>query len=178
MSGVLTAPRRVALAPAVIARPRLDALLEVDRPLTMVTGPPGAGKTVLLSAFASAHDAAWLSLAPRHRDAATLADAIGAALDDGTAQTLVLDDLHHVRGPALDVIRQLLVDEEEGLRVIIASRADPDLGLARMRLEGHLLEIRAAELAFTEGEADAMLRLAGLDLGPSQVERLVTRTEG
>ena len=56
MTGVLTAPRRVALPPAVIARPRLEALLEVERPLTMVTGPPGAGKTVLLSAFAAAHD--------------------------------------------------------------------------------------------------------------------------
>jgi LuxR family transcriptional regulator, maltose regulon positive regulatory protein len=178
MSGVLTAPRRVVLAPAAIARPRLEALLEVESPLTMVTGPPGAGKTVLLTAFAATHDVAWLSLASRHCDPATLADAIDAALDDGAARTLVLDDLHHVRGPALDVIRQLLVDAGEGLRVVIASRADPDLGLARLRLGGHLLEVRAADLAFTEDEAAAMLRLAGLDLGPSQVERLVERTEG
>src|SRR5215212_3379054 len=99
MTGVLTAPRRVALPRAVIARPRLDALLELERPLTMVTAPPGAGKTVLLTAFAAAHDAACLSLAPRHRDPATLADAIGAALGNGTSRTLVLDDLHHVRGP-------------------------------------------------------------------------------
>ena len=80
MTGVLTAPTARALPPAVIARPRLDALLEIERPLTMVTGPPGAGKTVLLSAFAAAHDAAWLSLTPRHHDAASLADAIDAAL--------------------------------------------------------------------------------------------------
>ncbi len=174
----MTTPRRAALPPAVIARPRLDALLEVERPLTMVTAPPGAGKTVLLTAFAAAHDVAWLSLAPRHRDAATLADAIDSALREGTSRTLVLDDLHHGRGPALDVIRELMADAEEGLRLIIASRADPDLGLARLRLEGHLLEVRAAELAFTEDEAAAMLRLAGLDLGPRQVERLVARTEG
>src|SRR4051794_1268179 len=172
MTGVLTAPRRVVPAPAAIARPRLDALLEVESPLTMVTGPPGAGKTVLLTAFAARHDVAWLSLASRHCDAATLADAIAAALDGGAAQTLVLDDLHHVRGPALDVIRQLLLDAGEGLRVVMASRADPDLGLARLRLEGHLLEVRAADLAFTEDEAAAMLRQAGLDLRPSQVERL------
>ena len=132
MTGVLTAPRRAALPPAVVARPRLEALLEIDRPLTVVTGPAGAGKTVLLTAFAAAHDVAWLSLSPRHRDAATLADAIGAALGDGTARTLVLDDVHHVRGPALDVIRQLLADEGEELRLVIASRADPDLGLARL----------------------------------------------
>ena len=84
MTGVLTAPRRAALPPAVVARPRLEALLEVERPLTVVTGPAGAGKTVLLTAFAAAHDVAWLSLSPRHRDAATLADAIGEAL--GTAR--------------------------------------------------------------------------------------------
>ena len=65
MSGVLTAPRPVTLAPAVIARPRLDGLLEVERPLTMVTGPPGAGKTVLLTAFAATHDVAWCSSGER-----------------------------------------------------------------------------------------------------------------
>ena len=178
MTGVLTAPERTALPPALVERPRLEALLEIDRPLTVVTGPAGAGKTVLLTAFAATHDVAWLSLSPRHRDAATLADAIGAALGDGTSRTLVLDDVHHVRGPALDVIRQLLADEGEELRLVVASRADPDLGLARLRLEERLLEVRAAELAFTEDEAVAMLRPTGLDLSPSQVERLVARTEG
>jgi len=166
------------LPPALVERPRLEALLEVDRPLTVVTGPAGAGKTVLLTAFAAANDVAWLSLSPRHRDAAILADAIGEVLQDGTSRTLVLDDVHHVRGPALDVIRRLLADEGEELRLVIASRADPDLGLARLRLEERLLEVRAAELAFTEDEAAAMLRLAGLDLSPAQVERLVARTEG
>ena len=133
---------------------------------------------MLLSAFAAAHDVAWLSLSPRHRDAATLADAIGEVLQDGTSRTLVLDDVHHVRGPALDVIRRLLADEGEELRVVIASRADPDLVWPACRLEERLLEVRAAELAFTEDEAAAMLRLAGLDLSPAQVERLVARTEG
>ena len=176
MTGVLTAPRRAALPPAVVARPRLEALLEVDRPLTVVTGPAGAGKTVLLTAFAASHDAAWVSLTRRHRDVATLVDAIAAAGRGGG--TLVLDDLHHVRGPALDVIRRLLADEGEGLRLVIASRSDPDLGVARFRLEERLLEVRAAELAFTDDEAEAMLRMAGLELSRSQVERLVARTEG
>ena len=91
---------------------------------------------------------------------------------------LVLDDVHNVRGPALDVIRRLVAEEGEELRLVIASRADPDLGLARLRLEERLQEVRAAELAFTTDEATAMLRLAGLDLSLSQVERLVARTEG
>ena len=82
MTAVLTAPRRAPLPPGVIARPRLEALLEVERPLTVVTGPAGAGKTVLLTAFAAAHDAAWLSLTPRHNDPATLTAAIEEALRD------------------------------------------------------------------------------------------------
>ena len=181
MTGVLTAPRRVARPPAVLARPRLEALLESDHPLTMVTGPAGAGKTVLLGAFAAAHDTAWLSLVPRHNDPAGLADAIDATLAaaaPAARHTLVLDDLHHVRGPALDVIRQFLADEEDGPRLVIASRADPDLGLARLRLEGRLLELRGGDLAFTEDEAAEMLGMVGLELGPSHVERLVARTEG
>ena len=175
MTAVLTAPRRAPLPPAVVARPRLEALLEVERPLTVVTGPAGAGKTVLLTAFAAAHDAAWLSLTPRHNDVATLIEAIEAALDE-PREALVLDDVHHVRGPALDVIRELSAGE--GPRLVIASRADPDLGLARLRLEERLVEVRAAALAFTADEAEAMLRMAGLDLGRSEVERLVARTEG
>ena len=158
MTGVLTAPpRRAALPPAVLARPRLEALLDSDHPLTMVTGPAGAGKTVLLGAFAAAHDAAWLSLLPRHNDPAGLADAIDAALAaaaPAARQTLVLDDLHHVRGPALDVIRQLLADEEDGPRLVIASRADPDLGLARLRLEGRLLELRGRRSGVHRGRGD------------------------
>ena len=177
MTGVLTDPRRAALPPALVERPRLEALLEVDRPLTVVTGPAGAGKTVLLTAFAAAHDAAWLSLTPRHNDPATLTDAIEAALRD-PREALVLDDVQHVRGPALDVIRERLADAGEGPRLVIASRADPDLGLARLRLEERLVEVRGAELAFTGDEAAAMLGAAGLALGDSEVERLVARTEG
>jgi LuxR family transcriptional regulator, maltose regulon positive regulatory protein len=175
MTAVLTGPRRAPLPPGVVARPRLEALLEVERALTVVTGPAGAGKTVLLSAFAAAHEAAWLSLTPRHNDPATLAEAIEAALGD-PCEALVLDDLHHVRGPALDVIRELSAGP--GPRLVIASRADPALGLARLRLEERLTEVRAAALAFTPEEAAAMLRLAGLDLGRPEVERLVARTEG
>jgi LuxR family maltose regulon positive regulatory protein len=176
VTGVLTPPRRAAVPPAVVARPPLEALLDTDRALTVVTGPAGAGKTVLLAAFAASHDAAWLSLARKHNDPATLADEIAAVLRE--CRTLVLDDVHHVRGPALDVIRELLADAGDGLRLVIASRADPDLGLARLRLEERLLEVRGADLAFTEDEAAEMLRAAGLDLSSSQVERLVERTEG
>jgi LuxR family transcriptional regulator, maltose regulon positive regulatory protein len=64
-------------------------------------------------------------------------------------------------------------------RLIMISRADPDLGLARLRGRGDLLELRAGELAFTLAEArELVVERGGIDLGPDEVELLWERTEG
>jgi len=48
---------------------------------------------------------------------------------------------------------------------VVSTRADPDLPLARWRVRGELVEIRAADLRFTSDEANAYLNVAtGLDL--------------
>ena len=61
------------------------------------------------------------------------------------------------------------------LHLLIASRADPDLPLARLRARGELVEIRAAELRFTADEAAAYLNGAmGLALTSSDVVHLGT----
>jgi LuxR family maltose regulon positive regulatory protein len=61
----------------------------------------------------------------------------------------------------------------------ITTRADPPLPLARLRGRGELLELRAADLRFTAGEADAFLNdVMGLDLDPAHVAALEHRTEG
>jgi LuxR family transcriptional regulator, maltose regulon positive regulatory protein len=67
-----------------------------------------------------------------------------------------------------------------GVHVVLSTRTDPPLPLARMRARGELTEIRAAELRFTSGEASALLLNAsmGLQLAIEDVERLVERTEG
>ena len=63
--------------------------------------------------------------------------------------------------------------------VVIATRADPPFPLARLRAQGQLVEIRAADLRFTREEAAAYLnQAAGLDLESSQVAALEERTEG
>src|SRR3954463_10330309 len=58
------------LPAATVERPRLLAALDACRAggLTLVGAPPGWGKTVLLSGWAGEHDAAWLTLGPRHAD--------------------------------------------------------------------------------------------------------------
>jgi LuxR family maltose regulon positive regulatory protein len=62
---------------------------------------------------------------------------------------------------------------------VIASRADPAVPLARLRVRGDLAELRAADLRFTPAEAAAFLNEAmGLDLSAQQVAVLEARTEG
>ena len=63
--------------------------------------------------------------------------------------------------------------------VVITTRADPALPLARLRAQGQLVEIRAADLRFTRDETAAYLNEAGdLDLDSNQVAVLEERTEG
>jgi LuxR family transcriptional regulator, maltose regulon positive regulatory protein len=73
----------------------------------------------------------------------------------------------------------LLEHLPRGLHLVLASRADPPLGLARLRAGAHLAELRAADLRFTPEEAAALLRrAAGADLPDAAIAELATRTEG
>jgi LuxR family maltose regulon positive regulatory protein len=67
----------------------------------------------------------------------------------------------------------------EGMNLLISTRVDPPLPLARLRARGELVEIRAADLRFTADEARAYLNgVMGLDLGGGEVAALAQRTEG
>ncbi|MDQ3643536.1 MAG: AAA family ATPase, partial [Actinomycetota bacterium] len=93
---------------------------------------------------------------------------------------LVLDDYHLIE--AHDVhegMAFLLEHRPPQMHLVIASRSDPPLPLARLRAQGDLVEIRAAELRFTLEEATAYLNeVMGLELTPADVEALEGRTEG
>ncbi|HEV3292883.1 MAG TPA: LuxR C-terminal-related transcriptional regulator, partial [Streptosporangiaceae bacterium] len=66
-----------------------------------------------------------------------------------------------------------------GLHLVLASRSDPPLPLARLRARGQLAELRADDLRFTAEEAAALLReSAGSAISGAAVEALVARTEG
>ena len=93
---------------------------------------------------------------------------------------LVLDDYHVIDAPAVQDGMAFLLDHlPPGLHVVIASRADPALPLARLRARGELAEIRAAELRFTADEAAAYLNgMMGLQLTARDVAALEGRTEG
>ena len=83
---------------------------------------------------------------------ATLLNDLGALAHD---VVLVLDDYHAVDAPEIQAGMTFLVEHlPPQLHLVIATRADPALPLARLRARGELVEIRAADLRFTSDEAD------------------------
>src|SRR5215469_1236055 len=111
---------------------------------------------------------------------------VTALINEFAAQTgaddalLVLDDYHQVSSEAVHASVAFLLEYlPPGLHLVLASRADPPLPLARQRGRGQLAELRAAELRFTDQEAAALLgETAGPGLPEATVAALVARTEG
>jgi LuxR family maltose regulon positive regulatory protein len=93
---------------------------------------------------------------------------------------LVLDDYHVVDSPPVDHALAFVLEHlPPQLHLVIATREDPPLPLARLRAQGHLSELRAADLRFTPAEAAEFLGgVMNLDLSADEVARLETRTEG
>lgn len=93
---------------------------------------------------------------------------------------LVLDDFHAVRDAAIHSSLLYLLDHLPGnVHLIIATRTDPPLPLARFRARNQLIEIRTQDLRFNLDEADAFLnRSMGLSLPAQDLTALEERTEG
>src|SRR5919202_5080487 len=93
---------------------------------------------------------------------------------------MVLDDYHLVDASELRAGMAFFIDHlPPQLHLVIASRADPALPLARLRVRGELVEVRAADLRFTPDEAAAYFsEVMGLDLQARDVALLEGRTEG
>lgn len=92
---------------------------------------------------------------------------------------LVLDDYHAIATPTIhDGIGFLLSHLPPQVHLIIASRVDPPLSLARLRSHGKLTELRASDLRFTPDEAAAFLNQMELKISAAEVSALEQRTEG
>jgi LuxR family transcriptional regulator, maltose regulon positive regulatory protein len=93
---------------------------------------------------------------------------------------LVLDDYHVIDSQAVDQALAFLVEHQPPqMHLVIATREDPPLPLARLRARGQLTELRTADLRFTPEEADAFLnQMMNLSLSAENVAALETRTEG
>jgi LuxR family maltose regulon positive regulatory protein len=94
--------------------------------------------------------------------------------------TLVLDDYQFIRNQAIhDAVAFLLEHCPPALHLLIASRSDPPLPVARLRARGQMIEMRVADLRFTESEiAQFLNEVMGLRLDAKSITVLEERTEG
>ncbi len=94
--------------------------------------------------------------------------------------SLVLDDFHAIKDP--DIHRQLAYFVDflpPGFQIIITSRVEPALPLARWRVKNWIDEIHATDLAFNEDESGRFFRqYLDLDLDTEQISRIREKTEG
>jgi LuxR family maltose regulon positive regulatory protein len=93
---------------------------------------------------------------------------------------LVLDDYHVLEAKPVDQVLTYLVEHlPPQMHLVIATREDPALPLARLRARGQLIEVRAVDLRFTPAEAAAFLnQVMGLTLSAEDIAALERRTEG
>jgi LuxR family maltose regulon positive regulatory protein len=92
----------------------------------------------------------------------------------------VLDDYHVIDSQPVDQALVFLLEHlPPHMHLVIASREDPHLPLARLRARGHMTELRAADLRFTSVEAARFLnQVMGLNLSAEDIAALEARTEG
>ncbi len=115
----------------------------------------------------------------------TLLNEVAAIPDDpstgsGRGFVLVFDDYHIIDSKSVNNALAFLVEHQPPqMRLVIATREDPPLPLARLRVRGQLTELRAADLRFTPAEAAEFLnQMMGLNLSVEDIAALETRTEG
>ena len=128
-----------------------------------------AGSALIQPVTAAPGVDAWVMVELLLRDLAALDERIW----------LIIDDVHELR--SAEILRQvelLMMRAPPDLRFVLVTRHDLGLGLHRLRLEGELTEIRAADLTFTAEEARALLDDADVKLSDSSMALLLDRTEG
>jgi LuxR family maltose regulon positive regulatory protein len=138
--------------------------------------------TALAAVAPAATDAALRALAVPSVD--PLDVAVPALLDGLTASPtgvlLVLDDLHELGDPRVTEGLEFLLDHlPPPLRVVLAGRTEPPVGLARLRARGRLAEVTAGDLRFTDDEARHLLAaLVPTTPDPAACRDVQHRTEG
>ncbi len=105
--------------------------------------------------------------------------ALADELEQAPDLVLVLEDWHTCSGPANDQALGLFVEQVgSAAQIVVSSRSDPRLPLARLRAHDDLLELRADRLRLTDAEAVELFARADIDLAPEDASRLNERTEG
>jgi len=121
-----------------------------------------------------------LRSSPTPRAEAIARSLVNALADLPDELVVVLDEYEVIEDQAVqEGMRILLEYLPPHVHLVISSRADPPLPLARLRARGELSELRAPDLCFTVEETNALLNgMVHLSLTPEEVDALVKRTEG
>lgn len=92
---------------------------------------------------------------------------------------LVLDDYHLITNPQIHQALEYFLDHQPAsIHLVLTTRVDPPLPLARFRARRQITELRARDLRFTPDEARAFFGLANLPLAENALRALDERTEG
>ncbi|NTU79385.1 MAG: AAA family ATPase, partial [Chloroflexales bacterium] len=188
----LTGPLTLLCAPAGFGKTALalQALDEYGAAVAWLSLEPDDGEPTrfahyLLAAIARAAPTLAPALEPMLRSSpldlqATMATLVNLLSARGEPLILVLEDYHALDAPAVDAaLSWLLGHQPPALRLLVTSREDPPLPLARLRARGQLVELRGADLRFSAAEAAALIgHLTGRSLSPPQAEALTAHTEG
>ncbi|MGZ4202908.1 MAG: AAA family ATPase, partial [Thermoleophilaceae bacterium] len=159
----------------------------LDEPLAWVTVDRGErdAQRFWLNLIAALADATGgeaverISPAPTFAGAAVVERLLSQLGELDEPLVLVIDDLHELDSEdALAWLELLLARLPAHLRVVLATREDPALGLHRLRLAGELTEVRGTDLRFSLDETRALLRDSRIALSDACVVSLYERTEG
>ncbi|WP_240041371.1 LuxR C-terminal-related transcriptional regulator [Paenibacillus ginsengarvi] len=93
---------------------------------------------------------------------------------------LVLDDYHAAKSQPVDEALSFLLDHlPASMHVVMTTREDPSIPLARLRVRDQMTELRAADMRFTLSESEHFLnRIMSLNLSMDTIASLESRTEG
>ena len=198
-----------ALRQPMVPRPRLTKVFLDKCPLTVVSAPAGSGKTTLVLEWLASHKTrvAWLALdsddndpirfihgfitalqmagAELHipagqRDLKTMIAEIINQLGDLEPMTFVLDDYHVITDDVIHSVFAYLLDYiPASLQLVLITREQPQLSLARLRARNQVRELSLDDLRFTAEETTAFLnRVMGLNLSSEQIHSLGQITRG
>ena len=159
--------------------------------IVVVGAPAGYGKTCAVAAWTTQdpRPVAWVRVQPGHRDPARLADAVADARAslpgrDGpgaapTADVLVLDDAQHLAGsPAVGVIEGLMAACPQEGCVVVVTRRDLGLPLARYRAEGLVDVVGMDDLRFDAPAASDLARARGVRIDEREIDVVLANVHG